>query len=53
MEFFQAVARVMTAVVLGQASLRACFHDPDGFATGSYLNNGVRRPIEACYRLLF
>lgn len=53
MEFFQAVSRIMTAVCLGREAMRACFHDPDGFNTNTYQSNGVRRPIEACYRLLF
>jgi hypothetical protein len=53
MEFFQTVSRIMTAVLLGRASLQAYFMDPDGFNPNTAWANGVRRPIEACYRLLF
>jgi hypothetical protein len=53
MEFFQVVSRIMTAVHLGRASLQAYFMDPDGFNPSTHQANGVKKSIEACYRLLF
>lgn len=53
MVFFEIVSKIMTAALLGQAACRGYFDDPTGFDLRSHQHNGIRKPCEKAYRLLF